>query len=375
MRAATLVTPWVPIKCMQVAAILYAVVVCDLSRLHAQGTTTTASAPTAVVPPDAPINVHSDYTLGTTTVTLNYCPKRRPTSEAVGIIPGKPPEPIKIKWASSSGAPPAEAVVVELAFTYNGIPCLYTYDCTPLLRQDDHYELNLSQFASDLITQLDQLLPLNFDPVSTSLTFSPVSISVAPVLPRDVAPMTGLCQVNPMPQSHPCCAAHGAQHKARAPMMPEGVPPFVTHRNSDGTTTVTPTHPDQPIPAQPTLPNPVPEGVPPVVKHTKPEGTTTVTPTHPDQLIPALPPPPSPGPPGTSTPAPKTPLTCPQPVPKAPPMTCPQCSSMLCPQCSMTAMSSSQGATCCQMKLKLGSFVKTTNDLTITLQTSLGQVH
>jgi hypothetical protein len=296
MRVANLSARQLSIKRFLVGASIFLGAFPGLVTVCAQNTASTSSAPTtapkAISAPGAPTNVDSDYSLGSTSVTFNYGLKRRSASDAIGIIPGKPPGSININWASSSGAPPSEAVVVRFDFTFNGIPCSFKYDNTPVLRQDDHYALDLGKFSSDLITQIDQLLPLSFNPADPPLLIGPVTVTIAPVLPRDQPPSVGTGLPTPTPPM-PTPQAHS---KATPSSIAAPAP------SNGASAESTPQAPPQPIPQTP-------------------------------------------------QPTPQTPQPTPQ---------------------SLTSTTASSQASTGRAKLKIGTFVRTTNDLSISLQTSLG---
>ena len=225
-------------------------VVLSISTATASGQATSSPAASkAPVPGDPQQNpAASAYTLGTTTLTIDYETRRNDdtgvsTVQNGTIDPGD--QKIKIKWQTPTGVPATDLVFVALTVSYKGVTKTFKSH-QPIARSDDSYPFDSNmcgQFAADLVTWLKNRLPRNFDPNTVIVLDGPVVVTVLPVISITdpaaaavMAPPQGAAQGSPQvpPKGSPQAPPKGSP---QPPPRPSPQSPPVTYELGTGTRT------------------------------------------------------------------------------------------------------------------------------------------
>ncbi len=144
--------------------------------------TETPTTPPTTDPPPNP--APSDYSIDSKSTTqIQYTTKRDEKSGVSTLdAPAQPMQPatIVIDATPSSGVPPA-GILVMFKYSYKGVPFKFT-TMTATKLDKTSFSVDLTGFATDLITKMKQRLRSDFDPNCAIVLDGPVQIWVIPLL-------------------------------------------------------------------------------------------------------------------------------------------------------------------------------------------------
>jgi hypothetical protein len=149
------------------------------------------TTPTVPTPGTPPKNAEpSAYSLDATTLSIPYT--TNPNDNGVSSIEfGAPmPKGQKINWATSSGVPPAEGILITWGVSYKGAQQSFS-TTNAVMRKADSYSLDdPTELVTKLMTWIKTKLPRDFDPTTVIVLDSTVTVTISPILPADTKPST-----------------------------------------------------------------------------------------------------------------------------------------------------------------------------------------
>jgi hypothetical protein len=162
--------------------------------------TVTATPPPAAAPAPAataPAPAAADRGPKPAVTTISYKTKRDPATGVISIDSSKlspSPKTIDIKGMPPGGCnlPPALGITATVTYArWSGTYAISTAT-NPTFLSTDHYTIDLGQFVTDFMSDVNALLPPAFDPGGTPnlATTAIVSFMVAPVVQSATAPPT-----------------------------------------------------------------------------------------------------------------------------------------------------------------------------------------